>query len=137
MKKLTAILVSILASASAFAFNAEMTAQQVSAEVQTRSANGQSPDDIARAALAAGVSATAIQSAMSLQFGTAVASQAVTGALTATAAGFGQGQGQAQGQGQSFGPGAGNSSFGLSQNRGSVVGGTGAPCVSNCGNRRI
>lgn len=140
MKSVSVLLVALLASFSAFAFNANQTSAEISAEVATRKQQGQTPEQIADAAASAGLSATALQSvstALASNFPNLPANSpamgtlatAITSALGSTASGSGgTGGGGGGGSFQGF---AGLS--GQSQSRSSSIGGTGtSTCVSPC-----
>ena len=126
MKKFIAMATVLVASASAFAFQAGMTTVQINAEVAQRVAAGETAEVIAAAAKTAGVSATAVQASLvaagkpsAAVFSAMVGAGFDAGALLPpTAAGGNQNANNNPGFN-----GVNNSSFG--QSRASTVGGGG------------
>jgi hypothetical protein len=132
MKKFITMATVLVASASAFAFQAGMTTVQINAEVVQRVTAGESADVIAAAANTAGVSATAVQASLiaagkpaAAVFNAMVAAGFDAGALLAPTAAGGN-QNANNNPGNAFN-GAGN---GFSQSRSSTVGGGGRSSVS-------
>jgi hypothetical protein len=133
MKKFIAMATVLVASASAFAFQAGMTTVQINAEVAQRVAAGETAEVIAAAAKTAGVSATAVQASLvaagkpsAAVFSAMVGAGFDAGALLPpTAAGGNQNANNNPGNGFN---GVNNNSFG--QSRASTVGGGGKSSVS-------
>ena len=132
MKKFIAMATVLVASASAFAFQAGMTTVQINAEVAQRVAAGETAEVIAAAAKTAGVSATAVQASLvaagepsAAVFSAMVGAGFDAGALLPpTAAGGNQNANNNPGNGFN----GVNNSFG--QSRASTVGGGGKSSVS-------
>jgi hypothetical protein len=127
MKKFIAMATVLVASASAFAFQAGMTTVQINAEVAQRVAAGETAEVIAAAAKTAGVSATAVQASLvaagkpsAAVFSAMVGAGFDAGALLPPTAAGGN-QNANNNPGNAFN-GAGN---GFSQSRSSTVGGGG------------
>ncbi len=125
--KFAVFLASLLIGANVCAFSPEQSAADVATEVAQRKEQGQTADQIAAAAVNAGLPASvlaAVSTAITNSFpqnqrGTALSSLASAISVAApTAAGPGFG-------------GVGTISFG--QNRGATIGGSGTKCVSKCG----
>lgn len=134
MKQVLVLAAIVVASASAFAFQPNMTTAQVNIEVAQRVAGGESLDSITAAAQAAGVSPTTLQASLTAAgvapvavFNSMVASNYDAGSmLPPTAAGNNAG-GANPVTAPSF-TGISSSSFG--QSRASTVGGGGRSSVS-------